>query len=71
MDSVATGTERQHYRTRRSLHLRPLTEWKLLVDARPNNIRVDNKPVCHIVQGEKNGVGEQELKDISTLSHKV
>jgi hypothetical protein len=41
------------------------TERKLLVNARPDNVRVDDKAVGHIVKSQKDRVGQQELKGIS------
>ena len=44
-----------------------LTERQLLVNARSDDVGVDDKTVGDVVQGQKNGVGEQELQDISTM----
>jgi hypothetical protein len=43
------------------------TERKLLVNARPDDIRVDDQTVGHIVQGEEDGVSQQELGAVSIV----
>ena len=43
------------------------TERKLLVNTRADDIRVDDQAVGHVVQGEKDGVGQEELKAVSKV----
>jgi hypothetical protein len=44
------------------------TEGKLLINARPDNVRVDDEAVGHVVQGQKDGIGQEELETISMRS---
>ena len=41
--------------------MRQRTERKLLVDARADDVGVDDETVGHVVQGEEDGISEQEL----------
>ncbi len=66
MDSVATGRRESVTETRKHQCIVERTERKLLVNPRPNDIGVDDQAVGHIVQGEKDRVGQQELETIST-----
>lgn len=42
------------------------TEGKLLVNARPDDVRVDDETVGDVIHGQKDRVGQQELEYIST-----
>ena len=39
------------------------TERKLLVDARADNVGVEDEAVGHVVQSEEDGIGEQKLEE--------
>lgn len=66
MDSVATASVRTKYTAKEEPWQR--TERELLVNTGPNDIRVNDQPVGHVIQCKKNRVGQQELQAVSMFA---
>jgi len=43
------------------------TEWEFLGDPGLDDVGIDDKAICYIIQRQKDRVGQQELKSVSKL----